>query len=74
MPAKRKLALVLGVMLFVGGWGAVHYTDARQDALTGKNRSKAWQGSGTYWSARYMYLGGIISMTIGGMCVVFAKH
>ena len=74
MSPKRRFVLVLGVLLFVGGWGVVHYTDARQDALSGKNRSRAWQGTSGYLSARLMYLGGVVGMTIGAMCVVFVKN
>ena len=74
MQPKRRILLIVGVMLFVGGWGVVHYTDARQDALVGKSRTKAWRGDRGVISARYMYVGGIVGMTVGAMCVVFAKN
>ncbi|MHC4429126.1 MAG: hypothetical protein ACYS0D_11080 [Planctomycetota bacterium] len=74
MASKRRWVLALGVVLFVGGWGGVHYTDARQDALSGRARTKAWNGNGDVIAARYMYLGGIAAMAVGAICVVLAKN
>ena len=73
MSPKRRFVLALGVVLLVGGWGAVQYTDARQEALREKDRERAWEGNKEFLSARIMYLSGVASMTVGAMCVVFIK-
>ena len=80
----RRIALGLGLMLIVLGWGCTHYADARQEAVaTGKSEPLTlWQGEstkvksylsdGSFVANKTLYISGMIGMGLGVVVIVVA--
>ncbi len=72
-PSHRRLLLVLGILMIVGGWGTTQYSEARQAGLSERTRDKAWRGDGAFISGWVIFAGGILAMGVGAVVVVFSK-
>ncbi len=72
-PSHRRVLLVLGILMVVGGWGTTQYADARQAGLSDRTRDKAWRGDGEFISGWVIFAGGILTMGVGAVVVVFSR-
>lgn len=71
--SHRRVLLVLGVLMLVGGWGTTRYADARQAGLSERSRDKAWRGDGDFVSGWVLFSAGILVMGVGAVVVVFSR-
>ncbi len=71
MSSARRLVLVLGGVMLVGGWATTRYVETRQAAIATKTASiSSWVGRHGEVAAQTLYARGIIYMAAGAAFVV----